>query len=76
MLDERIVELAANAMKTTKEEAMNHWKEIPELDAYYFWNPIRGGIAVIVNTHGEKLAATSSVSYERHKQAFIDGRRN
>lgn len=76
MLDERIIELAANAMKTTKEEAMNHRRKIPELDAYYFWNPIRGGIAVIVDSHGEKLAATSSVSFERHLQAYLDGRRN
>ena len=71
-----IIELAAQVMKVTVEDAANHCKKIPEIDAYYFWNPVRGGIAVIVSENGEKLAATSSVSYERHVTAFVDGKRN
>lgn len=75
-MDKKIIEIAASAMKITTEEAEKHYKEIPEINAYYFWVPMRGGVSVIVNSQGEKLGATSSVNFERHLQAFIDGRRN
>lgn len=75
-MNQRIVSIAAKVMKVSEDVAMSHCKEIPDLNAYYFWNPVRGGIAVIVNEEGEKLGATSSISYQKHLQAFIDGKRN
>lgn len=75
-MDNKILKIAASTMKISIEEAEKHFKEIPEINAFYFWVPVRGGISVIVNTLGEKLGATSSVSYERQLQAFIDGDRN
>lgn len=75
-MDNKILKIAASTMKISIEEAEKHFKEIPEINAFYFWVPVRGGISVIVNTLGEKLGATSSVSYERQLQAFIDGNRN
>ena len=75
-MDEKLFEIAANAMKSPLETAKTNYKEIPEIEGYYFWNPIRGGISVIINKNGEKLAATSSVSFEKHLAAFIDGKRN
>ena len=72
---QELFEIAAKAMHVTVSEAQLHWKAIPEYDAYYLWNPV-GGIAVIINNKGEKLAATSSVTFERHLKAFLDGRRN
>ena len=75
-MKDEIVAIAAKSIKVPVEEAKEHCREIPELNAYYFWNPVRGGIAVIVNENGEKLSAASSVSYERHKAAFEAGRRN
>jgi hypothetical protein len=75
-MKQELFEIAAKAMHVTVEEAQQHWKEIPEHDSYYLWNPVRGGISVIINNNGEKLAATSSVSFERHLKAFLEGRRN
>ena len=75
-MDEKLFEIAANAMRTPLETAKANYKEIPEIEGCYFWNPIRGGISVIINKNGEKLAATSSVSFEKHLAAFIDGKRN
>ena len=75
-MDAKLIEIAAKVMKVPFEQAEKHNKKIPEIDAYYFWNPARGGIAVIVSSAGEKLGATSSVSYERHVAAFVAGRRN
>jgi hypothetical protein len=51
-------------------------KELPEIDGWYFWNPIRGGKSMIINRNGEKLVANSSVSFDRHLSDFISGRRN
>ena len=73
---EKIIQIAAQVLKLSAEDASLHCKQIPDTDAWYFWNPVRGGGAVIINEAGEKLGATSSVSYERHLQAFTDGKRN
>ena len=75
-MDSSLIEIAAKVMKVSVDEASKHCKKIENLDAYYFWNPVRGGIAVIVNSMGEKLGATSSVSFQKHLKAFLDGRRN
>ena len=76
MMDKKLIEIAALVMKISCEEAEKHYKEVPEIDAYYFWNPVRGGISVIINKNGEKLGATSSVSFEKHVKAFQAGKRN
>lgn len=75
-MEKIIVEIAAKAIKVSLEEAESHCKEINDIDAYYFWNPARGGLSVIVNSNGEKLAATSSVNFDRHLEEFKKGRRN
>lgn len=72
----KIIELAANVMKVSVDEAAKHNKSLPDIDAFYFWNPVRGGISVIVNSSGEKLGAGSSVSFEKHLKAFLEGKRN
>ena len=75
-MDNRTIEIAAKAMKTTIEEASKHNKPIHEINAFYFWNKMRGGISVIVSENGEKLAASSAVSFQKHLDAFIAGKRN
>lgn len=76
-MKQEIIDTAALVMHVSAEEAEKHWKEIPEREGlYYFWNPVRGGIAVIISENGEKLGATSSVTFERHLKAFDEGRRN
>lgn len=75
-MDERVIQIAAETMKTDIETATTNCKKISEIDAWYFWNPIRGGISVIVASNYEKLGATSAVSYDKHLRAFLDGKRN
>ena len=75
-MDKTILEMAAKTLHIPIEEAENNCKKVPETEAWYFWKPVRGGGAVIINKNGERLGATSSVSYERHVKAFMDGRRN
>ncbi len=44
-------------------------------DAYRFYQPVRGGSAVIVGRDGTCLFASSSVSPAQHEAAFVAGRR-
>ena len=75
-MDRSILELAASTLHISPEEVEKNHKQVLEAEAWYFWNPVRGGGAVIINAEKEKLGATSSVSYERHVKAFLDGRRS
>ena len=75
-LDEKIVEIAASVLKVTKEEALECSKVIEDAELYYFWTNTRGGISVIINKEGEKLAAGSAISFEMLLEAFGNGKRN
>lgn len=75
-MNKAILELAAGLLHISAEDAERNCKQVPEAGAWYIWNPVRGGGAVIINEDGEKLGAASSVSYEKHLKAFLDGRRN
>ncbi len=68
--------LAAQVLKVSQEEANRNNKAIEDIDARYYWNPQRGGLHVIIKPNGEKLAASSSISYEKLLKAFKDGKRN
>lgn len=70
------IKLVSNELNLTEEEVQKYHKEVPEIDGYYFWNPIRGGRSVIINHQGERLVATSSISFEEHLKAFMEGKRN
>ena len=52
------------------------YKEVPEINGYYLWEPVRGGVSAIVNRNGEKLYAGSTISFEEHLKAFKEGRRS
>ena len=75
-MNSKILEIAAKTIKTSVKVAEEHKKEVPEIDGWYVWNPVKGGIAVLINAAGEKLAATSGISFEQHLKAFQNGRRN
>lgn len=75
-MTEQILELAASALNISKEEALANHKELPEIQAYYFWNASRGGRSMIINDAGEKLIAASAVRFEDHVKTFLSGRRN
>ena len=75
-IEENILKAAAAAMNTAPEEAIKNCREISELNAYYFWQPVRGGLALIIAASGEKLRASSAISFEQHLKAFKEGKRN
>ena len=75
-IDSKIIKIVSNELNLTEEDAQKYCKEVPEIDGYYFWNSTRGGLSVIINHQGERLCATSSISFKEHLKAFIDGKRN
>jgi hypothetical protein len=75
-MTDNLVKMAADILQMSMEETRKNSKPIPEIDSTYFWKPTRGGIAVIINSNGEKLAVGSSISFKAHVQAFRDGKRN
>lgn len=51
-------------------------KYVAETEAWYCWSPERGGKAVIIAPDGERLAANSSIPFNKHVEKFKNGRRN
>lgn len=75
-VDSKIIKIVSDILKLSEEETQKYCKEVPEIDGYYFWNPVRGGLSVIINHRGERLCANSSISFEEHLKAFKEGRRD
>lgn len=75
-MDSKIIKIVSDILKLSEEETQKYCKEVPEIDGYYFWNPVRGGLSVIINHRGERLCANSSISFEEHLKAFKEGRRD
>ena len=73
---EKIYKIVSEALKMSEEDVRKNCKRIEDINAYYFWNSERGGNALIINLEGEKLGATSAVSFEEHLAAFKNGIRN
>jgi hypothetical protein len=75
-MNNKIIEDVAKKFNMSVEDVKKHSKEVPEIDGYYFWNPVRGGNSIIINKDGEKLGATSPVNFEEHLKAFKEGERD
>ena len=75
-MDNKIIEDVAKRFHMSVEDVKKYSKEVPEIDGYYFWQPVRGGIAALVNKDGEKLYAISVLSFEKHLKYFMDGKRS
>ena len=75
-MNEELIALAATTLRVSEETAKKYNKPVPEINGWYFWNPVRGGFSVLINANGEKLAASSAVTYRKLLDAFISGKRN
>lgn len=65
----------AKLLQLSLEDLQKH-KKVIDNELTYYWNPKRGGLHLIVDSAGEKLAATSQISFERLLTDFKDGKRN
>ena len=70
-----IIDYVSELLKLSKEEAEKNSKKIDD-NLTYYWNPIRGGISVIVDNEGNYLTAISSVKFEKLLETFKNGDKN
>ena len=75
-MDKKILEIACSVLKMSEQDVLKNHKRLDDINAYYFWCPQRGGLSMIVNDKGEKLAASSAISFNRLFTDFNNGRRN
>lgn len=73
---DKLIEIATKILNIPPETAKKYSKTVPEIDGMFFWNPVRGGLQVLIGATGEKLAANSSLSFEQILTAFQKGKRN
>ena len=66
----------SDTINTEEQISTIRYKEVPEINGYYLWEPVRGGVSAIVNRNGEKLYAGSAISFEEHLKSFKEGRRS
>ena len=72
MNKEKIAEL----LKVSVEELDNNSKKYEDLDATYYWNPIRGGNSLIISSDGSYLICPSSLGPNAVLEEFKKGKRN
>lgn len=65
----------AQILNISIDDAKIYKKEIKDKEAIYFWNPIRGGGAVIVAKDGSYLYAVSAINFDEHLKSFLSGER-
>lgn len=74
-INENIIEKAAMVIGISRETATQNCRYLENIDAFYVYNPIRGGGAVIIRNEKDFLFATSAVTLESHIDAFVSGKR-
>lgn len=75
MTQQEQIQLAANLMKLSMEQAQEYGGMIPGSDAFYLSVPQKGGGSLIVASDGSVLYAGSAMGFDEHYQAFQNGKR-
>ena len=70
-----IIDYVSQLLKLSKDETEKNIKNLND-NLMYYWNPVRGGISVIVDNEGNYLAAVSSVSFDKLLEEFKKGNNN
>ena len=74
--EKRIESIVMDSIHITRDNLQKCMRVVKEIKGRYYWNPVRGGLAIIINEDGEKLVANSSIPFEKHLEAFKSGKRN
>ena len=54
-MEKNIIESVKEVLGLSNDEIEKNVKELPEINAFYFWSSERGGNAIIINAEGERL---------------------
>ena len=75
-MNKKMLSTVSEILGISVEEAQKNSKPLPEENAFYFWNPIRGGRQIIIKENEEKLVIGSSFSFDKMLAMFREGKRN
>ncbi|MGW6128969.1 hypothetical protein ACWFNE_02960 [Cellulomonas sp. NPDC055163] len=67
--------LASELLRSPLEVMLANSRALPELDAFFYWVPVRGGGQIIVGRDGSVLFGISSLTRQQMVEAFAAGRR-
>lgn len=69
------VAVAARLLEMSPIDARRHSRPVPEVDAYYFRQPVRGGGQLLVHRDGSLLFGASVLTFDQMVTASAEGRR-
>ena len=68
-------ELASRLLRYPVDEAFEFSEDVPEIDAFFYWQPIRGGTQLLVGRDGTVMFGISSLTLDEMVTMFADGER-
>ena len=68
-------QLVSKLLRITEEEAVKYSHDVEGVDAVYISIPEKGGASMLVSPDLEVLYAISSVSFDKHLEAYKSGMR-
>lgn len=72
---EASVAIASRLLAMAEQDARQYCRAVPEAEAYFFWQPVRGGGQLLVHRDGSVLFGASVLTFEQMLAAFLAGRR-
>ena len=68
------IDYISEILKMSREETIKNSRAI-EGGLTYYWNPVRGGVQLIIDENGDYLGAGSSVNFEQLLEEYKKGER-
>ena len=75
-MSENILQTASEILGISVDDVQKNSKPVTEENAYFCWNPVRGGLQMIIKDNEEKLVMGSAFSFEKILAFFREGKRN
>lgn len=71
----RGAEVAGRLLRCSTDDAYANSRDLPEIDGFHFWQPVRGGGQLIVGRDGSVLFGISAMTLGEMVAAFAGGAR-
>ena len=70
-----LLDYISEILNMQKEDVLKNSKKIDD-NLTYYWNPIRGGRSILVDSDGNYLVASSAIGFSEHLDEFKKGDKN
>lgn len=75
-MNEKMIQIAIDFLGVSMDEIEKYSMPLPEINAYLFCKPGRGGSKIIINVDGEKFTTGSAINLDDMVSDFRAGKRN